>query len=149
MQSLQELEIAALVKHRMGNDPGTPTRLCRRIYGEENMIEMLMTGRGYHFFYQSESCDLDILWSRNRWNLALRLKWTETTSEVNASQEKWLGSEWAEVFALDFTQATFYEFRIQDFRLEPSKRKVTFHGELGSKEGDSGRCSNSMIFHWQ
>ena len=47
-----------------------------------------------------------------------------------------MGSEWAEVFALDFTQAAFYGFRIQDFRLEPSKRKVTLLGELGSKEGE-------------
>ena len=60
----------------------------------------------------------------------------QVDSEVNASQEKWLGYECAEVFALNFTQAAFYGFRIQDFRLEPSKRKVTFHGELGSKEGE-------------
>ena len=66
--------------------------------------------------------------------MRLENRWTETTAELNASQEKWLGSEWAEVYALDFTQAAFYGFRIQDFRLEPSKRKVTFLGELSSKE---------------
>ena len=101
MQSLQELAISALVKHRLGNNPGTPTSLRCRIYGKENMIETLMIGRGFHFFDPSESCELDILWSCNCWILALRLR-LENRWTLNACQEKWLGPEWAEVFAFDF-----------------------------------------------
>ena len=44
-------------------------------------------------------------------------------------------SEWAELLGLQFTPVAVFGFKICDFLLEPSQKKVTFQGEVGSREG--------------
>ena len=135
MKTLQEAAVLTILKFGIRFRDILPDLLQTEILNVDHTLRRNCTGSDYYETYRVNGCpDVDISWSHGTWIFAQRGFFIEDdydqrTVRIQAGKETFLSWVWGNVFGLQFwSQDTGTCFIVTDFDLDPSARRIQFHG---------------------
>ena len=154
MKTLQEAAVLTILKFGIGFGDILPELLQTEICNVDRTLRRSCTGSDYYEPYRvNNRLHFDISWSHGAWIFVQRglfkdNDYDQRTVRIQAGKETFLSWVWGNVFGLQFgSQDTGTCFNVTDFNLEPSERRVQFHGYYYCQEsGKKTTFKSTFLF---
>ena len=136
MKTLQEIAVSKIIRFGISSRETLPVELQNEIESVEDTIRRRLTGYNYFECYRANSIlEFDMSWNQGTWTFVQRGlfkddEYDQRTVHIKAGKETFLSWVWGNVFGLqfEFLPGKGTCFMIKDFQLDPSTRRVLFHG---------------------